>query len=94
MNIEKMNISNHIFIDIMLGVGIGATYVTSQRNEPYAIEVSKTIVVSAIGLLVVLISSLILVPLNGYRMSRGFGYSWIAIYLTCTAINLIIEIRS
>jgi sodium/potassium/calcium exchanger 6 len=78
----------------MLGVGIGATYVTSQRNEPYAIDVSKTIVISAIGLLVVLISSLILVPLNGYRMSRGFGYSWIAIYLICTAINLFIEIRS
>ncbi|GAA5817259.1 hypothetical protein MFLAVUS_010802 [Mucor flavus] len=81
-------------LNIMLGVGISATYVTSQRNEPYAIDVSKTIVVSAIGLLVVLISSLILVPLNGYRMSRGFGYSWIAIYLICTAINLYIEITS
>ncbi|GAN10891.1 sodium calcium exchanger protein [Mucor ambiguus] len=81
-------------LNIMLGVGIGATFVTSQRNEPYSIDVSKTIVVSSIGLLVVLISSLILVPLNGYRMSRGFGYSWIAIYLICTAINLYIEISS
>ncbi|EIE76366.1 hypothetical protein G6F47_001235 [Rhizopus delemar] len=81
-------------LNIMLGVGIGATYVTSQRNEPYAIEVSKTIIVSAIGLLVVLLSSLILVPLNRYRMSKAFGYSWIAIYLICTAINLYIEIRS
>ncbi|KAL7329831.1 hypothetical protein PS15p_204856 [Mucor circinelloides] len=81
-------------LNIMLGVGIGATFVTSQRNEPYVIDVSKTIVVSSIGLLVVLISSLILVPLNGYRMSRGFGYSWIAIYLVCTAINLYIEISS
>lgn len=78
----------------MLGVGIGATYVTSQRNEPYAIDVSKTIIVTAVGLLVVLISSLILVPLNGYRMSRAFGYSWIAIYLVCTTINLYIEIMS
>ncbi|KAL0144077.1 Sodium/calcium exchanger protein-domain-containing protein [Mucor lusitanicus] len=81
-------------LNIMLGVGIGATVVTSQRNEPYSIDVSKTIVVSSIGLLVVLISSLILVPLNGYRMSRGFGYSWIAIYLFCTAINLYIEVSS
>ncbi|KAK4514547.1 PHO85 cyclin-5 [Mucor velutinosus] len=81
-------------LNIMLGVGIGATFVTSQRNEPYSIDVSKTIVVSSIGLLVVLISSLILVPLNGYRMSRRFGYSWIAIYLVCTAINLYIEISS
>ncbi|KAI9276022.1 Sodium/calcium exchanger protein-domain-containing protein [Sporodiniella umbellata] len=81
-------------LNIMLGVGIGATYVTSQRNEPYAIELSNTIVVSAIGLLIILISSLILVPLNGYRMSKTFGYSWIAIYLICTAINLYIEIRS
>ncbi|KAG1451284.1 hypothetical protein G6F56_008126 [Rhizopus delemar] len=79
-------------LNIMLGVGIGATYVTSQRNEPYAIEVSKTIVVSAVGLLVILISSLILVPLNNYRMTKAFGYSWIAIYVICTAINLYIEI--
>ncbi|KAI8637286.1 Sodium/calcium exchanger protein-domain-containing protein [Parasitella parasitica] len=81
-------------LNIMLGVGMGATYVTSQRNEPYAIDVPKTIVVSSVGLLVVLISSLVLVPLNGYRMARGFGYSWIAIYLICTAINLYIEICS
>ncbi|CEP19724.1 hypothetical protein [Parasitella parasitica] len=81
-------------LNIMLGVGMGATYVTSQRSEPYAIDVSRTIVVSSIGLLIVLISSLVLVPLNGYRMARGFGYSWIAIYLICTAINLYIEIRS
>ena len=78
----------------MLGVGIGATYVTSQRNEPYPIELSKTILVSAMGLLVVLISLLILVPLNKYRMSRIFGYGSIAIYLLCTAINLYIEITS
>lgn len=78
----------------MLGVGIGATYVTSQRNEPYAINVSPTIIVSAIGLLVVLISSLVLVPLNNYRMSKVFGYSWIAIYIVCTVINLYIEIKS
>ncbi|OAD73220.1 hypothetical protein PHYBLDRAFT_181469 [Phycomyces blakesleeanus NRRL 1555(-)] len=80
-------------LNIMLGVGIGATYVTSKHGVPYAIEVSSTILVSAIGLLVVLISSLILVPLNGYRMSRIFGYSWIGIYLICTIINLILEIR-
>ncbi|KAI9031866.1 Sodium/calcium exchanger protein-domain-containing protein [Phycomyces nitens] len=80
-------------LNIMLGVGIGATYVTSKHGVPYSIEVSSTILVSAIGLLVVLISSLILVPLNGYRMSRVFGYSWITIYLICTVINLVLEIR-
>ncbi|KAI9483988.1 MAG: Sodium/calcium exchanger protein-domain-containing protein [Benjaminiella poitrasii] len=81
-------------LNIMLGVGISATYVTSQRNEPYKINVSKTIGVSSAGLLLILISSLILVPLNGYRMSRAFGYSWIAVYLICTAINLYIEIHT
>ncbi|KAG2224954.1 hypothetical protein INT45_000075 [Circinella minor] len=81
-------------LNIMLGVGIGATYVTSQRHEPYPIELSKTILVSAIGLLVVLISLLILVPLNKYRMSRLFGYGSIVIYLLCTAINLYLEITS
>ncbi|KAI8992445.1 Sodium/calcium exchanger protein-domain-containing protein [Pilobolus umbonatus] len=81
-------------LNIMLGMGIGATYVTSQRNEPYAIAVSKTILVSATGLLIVLITSLIFVPLNGYRMGKGFGYTWIGIYLICTAINLMIEINS
>ncbi|KAI8393739.1 Sodium/calcium exchanger protein-domain-containing protein [Radiomyces spectabilis] len=79
-------------LNIMLGVGLGATYVTLQREEPYAIEVSSTILVSAIGLLIVLVSSLILVPLNGFRMSRKFGYAWIGIYLICTVINLYLEI--
>ncbi|KAG0176106.1 hypothetical protein DFQ28_005651 [Apophysomyces sp. BC1034] len=81
-------------LNIMLGVGIGATYVTSQRQEPYKIDVSSTILVSATGLLLVLISSLVLVPLNGYRMSRYFGYAWMGVYLTCTIINLYLEIKS
>lgn len=81
-----------MIIDIMLGVGIGATFVTTERNAPYPIELSTTILVSAIGLLVVLISLLVLVPLNNYRMSRIFGIGSIAVYLICTVINLVIEI--
>ncbi|KAI8096385.1 Sodium/calcium exchanger protein-domain-containing protein [Halteromyces radiatus] len=81
-------------LNIMLGIGIGATYVTCQRQEPYAIDVSSTIIVSSIGLLIVLISSLVFVPLNGYRMSKWFGYTWIGIYLITMMINLILELRS
>lgn len=69
-------------LNIMLGVGIGATFVTTERNAPYPIELSTTILVSAIGLLVVLISLLVLVPLNNYRMSRIFGIGSIAVYLS------------
>ncbi|KAI9277934.1 Sodium/calcium exchanger protein-domain-containing protein [Umbelopsis sp. AD052] len=79
-------------LNLLLGIGISATYVTTQRNEPYAIEVGPTIAVSGIGLLVILISALILVPLNKYRMSRAFGYAWIAIYVVCTIINVLIEV--
>jgi sodium/potassium/calcium exchanger 6 len=78
----------------MLGIGIGATYVTCQRQEPYPINVSKTILVSSVGLLIVLISSLVLVPLNGYRMSKAFGYAWIALYLVTMVANLVVEFRS
>lgn len=83
----------HLFlVDIMLGVGMGATYVTSQRQEPYAIDVSSTILVSAVGLLVVLISMLVIVPLSHFRMSRMLGFASIGVYLICTAVNLYIEI--
>lgn len=78
----------------MLGIGIGATYVTCQRQEPYPINVSNTILVSSVGLLIVLISSLVLVPLNGYRMSKAFGYAWIAIYLATMVANLVVEFSS
>jgi sodium/potassium/calcium exchanger 6 len=81
-------------LDLLLGIGISATYVTTQRNEPYAIEVGPTIAVSGIGLLIILISALILVPLNKYKMSRAFGYSWIAIYVICTTINVLIEVTN
>ncbi|KAJ2962376.1 hypothetical protein NQZ79_g2553 [Umbelopsis isabellina] len=87
-----MLILNQPPTDILLGIGINATYVTAQRNEPYVIHVGPTIAVSAIGLLIVLISSLVLVPMNNYRMSRAFGYSWIAIYIVCTVINVLIEV--
>ncbi|CAO3634324.1 unnamed protein product [Cunninghamella blakesleeana] len=81
-------------LNIMLGIGIAATYVTIQRQEPYKIDVSSTIIVSSISLLIVLISSLVIIPLNGYRMSRVLGYLWISIYIVTMIINLIIELRS
>ncbi|CAO3628820.1 unnamed protein product [Cunninghamella echinulata] len=81
-------------LNIMLGIGIATTYVTIQRQEPYPIDVSSTIIVSSISLLIVLILSLILVPLNHYRMSKMLGYLWISIYIVTMIINLIIEIKS
>lgn len=82
-------------LDILLGVGIGATYVTSEDgNRPYPIALPKTILVSATGLLVVLLFLLVLVPLNHFRMSRMLGYSSIFIYLVCTGINLYLELTS
>ncbi|ORX47006.1 hypothetical protein DM01DRAFT_1327357 [Hesseltinella vesiculosa] len=81
-------------LNILLGIGIGATMVTSRRGEPYEIQMSPTILVSAVSLLIVLLSSMALVPLNGYRMSRKLGYLWISIYLVTMVINLIIELNS
>jgi sodium/potassium/calcium exchanger 6 len=92
-------------LNILLGIGVSGLYMTikgakSERaNHPgksfgyqtYHIEVSGTLIVSAITLLVTLTGLLIVVPLNKWIMSRRIGWGLIILWSISTVVNLGVE---
>ncbi|KIN04183.1 hypothetical protein OIDMADRAFT_159444 [Oidiodendron maius Zn] len=93
-------------LNILLGIGISGLYMTIKeantkrsshpekafRYKPYHIEVSGTLIVSAITLLVTLTGLLITVPLNKWMMSRRIGWGLIVLWSVSTIVNLAVEI--
>lgn len=93
-------------LNILLGIGISGLYMTlkesNSRHEkhpnkkikykPYHIEVSRTLMISAITLLVTLVGLLIAVPMNKWVMSRRIGWGLIILWSISTVINLGVEI--
>ncbi|ORY65915.1 Sodium/calcium exchanger protein-domain-containing protein [Pseudomassariella vexata] len=92
-------------LNILLGIGLGGAYQTIHaadkkhrkhpdrpiQYKPYHIQVGGTLLVSAVVLLVTLLVLLIAVPMNKWVMSRKIGWGLVALWLTGTIINLVIE---
>ena len=95
-------------LNILLGVGLSGSYLLLMgaenghekhpekgiRFKSYHIDVSKTLIVSGITLLVTLVGLLIVVPLNRWVLSRKIGWALIALWTLSTIGNVVIEITS
>lgn len=72
-------------LNILLGVGLSGTYMIlfdpSHRGQQLYIEMNTTLLVSGVGLFAILVGTLIVVPLNSYRMSKRVGATLILAYL-------------
>ncbi|ETN38356.1 uncharacterized protein HMPREF1541_06391 [Cyphellophora europaea CBS 101466] len=93
-------------LNILLGIGVSGTYLTIRNAEhkqhkhpgrpikykPYEIEVSTTLMISGVTLLVTLVGLLLVVPLNGWRMDRRVGIGLIALWTLSTVGNVVIEL--
>jgi sodium/potassium/calcium exchanger 6 len=93
-------------LNILLGIGLSGLYMTitesnkkhtkhpnkNLKYKPYQIEVSSTLAISAVTLLVTLVGLLIVVPLNKWKMDRRIGWGLIALWTASTIGNLIVEI--
>ncbi|KAJ2998299.1 hypothetical protein NUW58_g367 [Xylaria curta] len=93
-------------LNILLGIGLGGAYQTivaankhhikhpdePYRYKPYHIQVTGTLMVSTIALLITLFGLLIVVPLNKWMMTRRIGWGLITLWTTSTVLNLAIEI--
>lgn len=93
-------------LNILLGVGLSGSWIMltgaekRQHRHPkkglkfksYHIEVSKTLVVSGITLLITLVGLLIAVPLNKWVLSRKIGWALIAVWTISTVFNVVIEV--
>lgn len=93
-------------LNILLGIGVSGLYITIRHGakahdkhpdrpikyKPYEIEVSTTLLISAITLLVTLVGLLIVVPLNGWKMDRKVGVGLICLWSLSTLGNVIVEV--
>lgn len=81
-------------LNILLGVGLSGTYVIVQRGgKPYKVKhMDKTLIVSGIGLLAVLLATLVVVPYNKYYMGRTWGFTLIGVYCLVLSVNILVEI--
>lgn len=93
-------------LNILLGIGIGGMYMTIHKGQskhhkhpnkpihyrPYELQISTTLIISGITLLVTLCGLLIFVPLNGWRMDRKIGIGLIALWALSTTGNVICEV--
>jgi sodium/potassium/calcium exchanger 6 len=93
-------------LNILLGVGIGGAWmIIKSANEkhrrhperptvykPYKIEVGETLLISAITVLITLVTLLVVVPLNKWVLSRRIGFGLIAIWAAGTLINVVVEV--
>ncbi|KAF3916760.1 hypothetical protein ABW20_dc0107722 [Dactylellina cionopaga] len=81
-------------LNILLGIGISGIYMTVRPGSEnyYEIEVSSTLMISAVTLMATLLFLLIAVPMNNWRMTRGIGWSLVGIWSVSTLVNVIVEI--
>ena len=93
-------------LNILLGIGVSGLYMTVSggqkwgerhpgrevRYKPYTIEVSGTLVISGVTLLVTLLGLLVMVPLNGWWMDRRIGWALVALWCVSTVGNVGVEI--
>lgn len=93
-------------LNILLGIGLGGTYMTiksakqEHKKHPelpmhygaYHIDISGTLLISAITVLVTLLMLLILVPINKWMMTRKIGFTLITLWLVGTIANVVVEI--
>ena len=93
-------------LNILLGIGVSGIYVTIRSSEhkhekhpdrpirykPYAIDVSTTLIISGVTLLLTLLGLLVLVPLNKWKMDRRIGWGLITLWTASTISNVIVEV--
>lgn len=93
-------------LNILLGIGISGLYMTVREGrhkhekhpnrpiqyKPYQIEVSPTLMISGVTLLVTLLGLLVVVPLNKWTMDRRIGWGLVALWCATTLGNVIVEV--
>jgi len=81
-------------LNILLGIGVSGLYITTQTSQPYVLQLTRTLLVSSIGLLCLLAATLIFIPLNDYFLTRRWGVLLVASYTIIMAINVVVELKS
>lgn len=93
-------------LNILLGVGLSGLYLTIKgakdkqakhpdkelKFKPYHIDISRTLMISGVTLLVTLVGLLVMVPLRRWKMDRFIGWGLIVIWSVSTVSNVLVEV--
>jgi sodium/potassium/calcium exchanger 6 len=80
-------------MNMLLGVGLSGTYVIHQTGVDYPLSFSKTLLVTGVCLLLLLLVTIVFVPLNGYMLTRRWGIFLIACYLITMGATVVVELK-
>jgi len=93
-------------LNILLGIGISGIYMTigganhrhhkhpdrPTRFKPFHVEVSSTLIISGITLLVTLVGLLVAVPFRKWKMDRWVGWGLVVLWVISTVGNVVLEV--
>ncbi|KAL8972096.1 MAG: hypothetical protein Q9183_000729 [Haloplaca sp. 2 TL-2023] len=93
-------------LNILLGIGLSGLYMTIREGQhkhdkhpdrpihykPYQLEISPTLVISGVTLVVTLLAFLVVVPLNKWTIDRRTGWALVALWTASTLGNVAIEV--
>lgn len=93
-------------LNILLGIGLSGLYMTTKaghgrhegdaekpmKYKAYQIDISQTLIISGITLLLTLVGLLIVVPLNRWRMDKRIGWGLVGLWTASTIGNVVIEV--
>ena len=94
-------------LNILIGVGVSGLYMTIKGKKdsessdssgalalaPYELEISKTLIISGVTLLLSLVGILVAVPLNRWTMDRRIGIALVATWTLSIIVNVTVEIK-
>ncbi|WVQ86023.1 hypothetical protein IAT38_008191 [Cryptococcus sp. DSM 104549] len=83
-------------LNLLLGVGGSGTYhvLTTPSHAPVHVDFSPTLWVSASGLILMLVTTAIVVPLNGYLIDRRWAACLIVGYAVLMGVNVAVEVKT
>lgn len=82
-------------LNLLLGVGGSGTYhILATSHKPVIVDFSPTLWVSACGLVLMLVATAVVVPLNGYLIDRRWAGCLIVGYAVLMAVNVAVEVRT
>ena len=86
---------NLSMLNLLLGVGGSGTYhMLTHPSQAVTIHFSPTLWVSASGLVIVLVGTAIIVPLNGYLIDRRWASCLLVCYTVMMIVNIVVEIKT
>ncbi|KAL7422914.1 hypothetical protein Q5752_002211 [Cryptotrichosporon argae] len=83
-------------LNLLLGIGGSGTYaiLRSPARAPVQLVFSPTLVVSAAGLVAILLATAVAVPLNGFLIDRRWAAVLLAAYAALMVANVVVEVKT